>query len=158
MVLCPGTASNSHQTYATKYAFDINGCKSFAAEQGLKFVKYVPSPAPHCMNIVQKKIASSEILVAANTSQGPLDTFQLKSLNDEIQDLKNRVDSVAASNAALETKIPEIALSGIDIVTDHSDPVQPKAQLGCDRVGGKLVGGSCMGENLSAGQTAVGPL
>jgi hypothetical protein len=25
MVLCPGTASNSHQTYATKYAFDING-------------------------------------------------------------------------------------------------------------------------------------
>jgi hypothetical protein len=75
-------------------------------------------------------VQKSEILVAANTSQGPLDTFQLKSLNDEIQDLKNRVDSVAASNAALETKIPEIALSGIDIVTDHSDPVQPRHSWG----------------------------
>jgi hypothetical protein len=109
------------------------------------------SPIVECAQVLvqQYNTLSEELkLMAARTSK----------LEEQYATLDQKLREEIALRKALETKIPEIALSGIDILTDRSDPTQPTARVRCDKVEGKLVAGSCVGDTLDAGQAAVGPL
>ena len=75
-------------------------------------------------------------------------------------DLKKEADDRISALKMLEGKVPQLALAGIEIITDHTDPslTGQNATIGCDKVGGTIVAGSCVGQTLAAGQAAVGPL